>query len=245
MAGRGAAAIAAACLPCVFLVYQILPGDAIWSDAARGIVAAAIGAIGAFAARVPMRGQGRTSWIGVAAVACSCAGTAASLAFSGMPAAPVADIRAVAAVALLACLPTALWEELVFRGILPHAFSAVSGKPGGIAPCVASAAIFAVLHAGGADGVAAVVRPIEAFLFGLAMWGVARSGAGLAGAVASHALYDAVCIVPAIPGAGLADLVRLPVGQLAQIALDPVFASVSAVCLVPLAAVALLSERAR
>lgn len=111
---------------------------------------------------------------------------------------------ALAATLLASCVGTAVWEEALFRRLLPETVEGALETPGSHrlqAACIC-AALFAMLHLGAApDGLAWGLRAVQVFCFALAMSGTAATCGRLAPAVAAHALYDLICFAPAVLGA--------------------------------------------
>lgn len=108
------------------------------------------------------------------------------------------------AVLAVSCLGTAVWEEIAFRRLAMEAVTGAleEGRARRLmAVCVCSA-VFAMLHLPemGAE-LSTALRAVQVFLFALAMAGLVEQTGRLAPAIAAHALYDAICFAPAVPGA--------------------------------------------
>lgn len=262
-APRRPIATAALCAALVACIYHI-PGTSVAADALRAAAAAAaclavlVGATRGEAAtaqgvacRPPVP---RT--VAALVLACALAMTAAGLAGTGAAPTPGAwagapgAAAAACAVLAVSCLGTAVWEELLFRHLLPAAIAPQlpAGRGRELACALVCAGLFGLLHAGGAapdDGGAAgtalaltAARFAQTSLFGLTMAGVAARRHGLAWAVALHALYDLVCLgggALCAPG-GPAALPGMPAEALLAAAVAPAGMAASLALLAPLAA---------
>ena len=139
-------------------------------------------------------------------------------------------------------LGTALWEEVLFRHLAPHALATqLQDRPQpALTAALACSLVFGVAHAGGLGGGSALLplaRLLQTTLFGLVMAGVATRRRGLAWAVALHAAYDLVAFgcTAALAGVDGATLATMPATALISLAASPAGIAVSLAFLLPLA----------
>ena len=122
----------------------------------------------------------------------------------------MADLALLAA----SCLGTAIWEEALFRGLLPRAVAKGLGARCSttLGVCAVCSAFFAIAHLDVTAGAAvALARLAQTFSFGMVMACLCLTRRGLALAVALHAGYDLICLgaayaCPGIYQAGAAAL---------------------------------------
>lgn len=184
-----AAAVGAVLAVCI---YHIIPGGTVADDALR----AACAALACAAALACLgRDRRRAERTGVCALALG----GLALWATGLLTCGAVGAAGAWAVLAASCLGTAVWEETLFRRLLPDAFATQLGsEPAQRLLCaVVCSALFGLLHLGGGTGVAdgaalgaSAARFAQTALFGLAMAGVATYRSGLIGAIALHGLYD-------------------------------------------------------
>ena len=108
----------------------------------------------------------------------------------------------------LSCLGTAVWEESLFRGLLPAPVARGLGAEShhDLHVCAVCSALFALAHLDLAAGAAgAALRLAQTFCFGMIMARLSMSRGGLVIAMAAHAAYDLICLGLAYAHLGLYD----------------------------------------
>lgn len=210
------AGVFAAALAASVCCFALVPGDTLSGSIVQAalLAAVALAAVGAAHPGVlgaPSRGacRGWRAWIGYVLVVGLAAGVAACVASGvALPRAGelAADLARVAQVVAL-CLLTGVFEEGVFRVLAMDAFAPAlgGGRRGALRAAAASAVLFGVLHvsvgevvftADSVAGMQALLKPVEAGLFGFFMAAVYAATRNLGVLVAVHAAFNLVSTGP-------------------------------------------------
>ena len=200
------ALVASAC--CFALVPgETLAGSLVQAASLSAVALVAVGAAHPGVLSAPARGacRGWRAWIGYVLVVGLVAGTATFFSIPRTGELAVDPARVAQVVAL--CLLTGLFEEGVFRVLAIDAFVPAfgGGFRGALRAAAASAVLFGVLHVSASEvvlatdavaGMQAVLKPVEAGLFGFFMAAVYLATRNLWVLVAVHAAFNMVSTGP-------------------------------------------------
>lgn len=202
------------CFALVVLLYAVLPGETVLADMVKSLAAGGV-VLAALWLLAPFYGDKlhKMPRIGFAACVWLCATSLAAMAFWWANAPDNSEIQNSITVlpvlcVVLSCLGTAVWEEGVFRRILPCVIAGrgsfvwpAAGKEALLAAAVSSL-FFAVLHVSLADFASntglAFLRLAATFCFAFALCAVVRFKYGLLCAIVTHALFDMIGFIPAL-----------------------------------------------
>lgn len=152
-------------------------------------------------------------------IAAACVGGIASVArFGPQPQDPPDPLVARVALAAALCLLTGVFEELLFRGIAFSAFESAFRSWRSVrnpvrAAALVQAMLFAFMHVslqealllgGPIVGAQALLKMLQAFLFGMIMAGLFTRTRSLLGPIAVHAAFDCLYLGPATAISGVA-----------------------------------------
>ncbi|WP_165249501.1 CPBP family intramembrane glutamic endopeptidase [Adlercreutzia sp. ZJ141] len=151
-------------------------------------------------------------------IAAACIGGIASIVFPNPQVhAPTDPLAVRIALAAALCLLTGVFEELLFRGIAFTAFESAfrswrSVRNPARAAAIVQAALFALLHVSLQDalllespiaGAQALLKILQAFLFGMIMAGLFARTRSLLPCVVAHAAFDCLYLGPAFSASGM------------------------------------------
>lgn len=206
VARRHRAGVFAVALVASACCFALVPGETLSGSLAQGASLAVVALVAVGAAHpgvlsAPARGacRGWRAWIGYVLLVGLAAGVATFFALPGGVALAAGPVRVVQVVAL--CLLTGLFEEGVFRVLAMDALVPAfgGGRRGVLRAAVASAVLFGLLHVSVEEvafatdavvGMQAVLKPVEAGLFGFFMAAAYLSTRNLWVLAAVHAAFN-------------------------------------------------------